>query len=117
MFRSLPLLLSEIGLTLGTALVVLYTASEEPFFAFDAAEFAMVVMLGGALALLWLLWGWAMLRSAKKPWQIAWAVGSAPLLLASLGWLAFSVHGYFEDLRHFTGTSTPAWSRVGARAP
>jgi hypothetical protein len=123
---SMPALIGvALVLSAGTGFVFLYTASEEPFFSFDAQEFAVVVVLGGALAVGWLFWGAALGASVEKARHVALLIVSGPWLLANLAALAFCIHGYFQDLRTLhrlhEGTSSvrcgPAYETLEAFVP
>jgi hypothetical protein len=94
--------LANAALTLPTVAVVMYGASEEPFFFFfDWLSFSVCVLAGGLLAVSWIAWGVALARSARTRGYYAMASVLGLWALFCLAHLLFGAYGYLEDLQQF----------------
>ena len=95
------LALANAALTLPSVFVVMYGASEEPFFAFSWPAFSVCVLAGGLLVLLWTAWAVVSVGSMRAPWQIALLLVLGVWATLCAFYLSFGVHGYFDDLAQF----------------
>ena len=83
--------------------LLLFTASEEPFFVFRWSELGLVVGVGGVVFVLFGIWAVACVREFRRsPRRSALGKGlvSACVLWAALNlfYLGSSVYGYGQDL-------------------
>jgi|SoiMethySBSTD1v2_1073268.scaffolds.fasta_scaffold16101_3 hypothetical protein len=107
-FSMAKLALANAALTLPSAYVVVYGASEEPFVVPDFVDFSVCVLAGGMLVLLWIAWAVAGVASARAPSQIALGVVLGAWAALCVFYLSFGVTGYFDDLAQFEHLRTSA---------
>jgi hypothetical protein len=93
--------LANAALTLPTVAVVMYGASEEPFFFFDWLSFSVCVLAGGLLAVSWIAWAVALARSVRARGHHAMASVLGLWALFCLAHLLFGVFGYLGDRAQF----------------
>jgi hypothetical protein len=94
---------SGFALSSASFLVVLFTASEEPFFVFRWSELVLVVGLGGGVLVLFVLWALACVREFRhspRRSALGTVLVSACLLWTALNlfYLGESVYGYGQDM-------------------